>query len=517
MITEKVAYLANVLTIACADGRLSRREEGILHVIAESIGASEADIEEAKSLLMRGDYRLIPLKVTAERLQNIEDMVMVAMADGSLSGHETTPIESFTDALGLTQKEMDSIVTRAQQRLRNKEFQAAPRRTIRRRGPTPTQAPRYHPKAPKPPPTPPQPPAVPPVPPRARQPSPPKPPPLPLVPPKPPEVPKPPAMPKSYRQQPAERARPSRERQRKPRTKKAKKRQLLPAPPPTPPVQAERPRPERKPREEVRSVERKPVFVPPSTGIVVAFAGIASDALQIALREAASASKTGQYETTTTAWHYAVWPTAEIRLAARCALAAAALANHIVYVDGKQQNWDETFGFCRCALARMGADSSDGYCFGCDDEFLNIWGCRQARMDWSDSADWFTLGSFEGSDGFAFDKNAIWNMLQANLAKVQHCPFLDTARMKVALENLPDRIKARGRWRFREAQGDAKNAQTRTVNESIQGSVFSYETLVDGVAPSGDYDALRLISRTTKAIAGKPLAAACLKRGAGMW
>ena len=249
---------------------------------------------------------------------------------------------------------------------------------------------------------------------------------------------------------------------------------------------------------------------------MLTFAGIASDALQLALREAGSASEKGTYETTTTPWHYAVWPETEIRLAARCALAAAALANHAVYVNGRQQAWDDVFGFCPCALARMASDMPDAYCFGSDDEFLNIWGCRQARMDWSAAAHWFALGSFEGRDGFAFDKEAIWRLLQANLGRVAHCPFLDMARMKTALANLPDRIKARGRWRFREAQSESGVAETRMVNENIQGCVFSYETLVDGIAPNDEYDAIRLISRAAKA-AGRPLPAAALKRGMGSW
>ncbi|MCK5850699.1 MAG: hypothetical protein KAH23_07255, partial [Kiritimatiellae bacterium] len=348
MIYQQVIYLANVLSIACSDGKITPDEDKILKSIASRIGADVNTVEQAKKLLIKGNYVLQPLKVTTDRVRNIEDMVMVAMADGKLGESEAAPIEQFTDMLGITQKEMDSIVARAQAKLQeDTEAIRYTKRRVARKAKTVS-------------PPPPLPEVVPP--------------PLPPLP-----------VSTKVEQHVVE--------------KKQKLHSLS------------KPSGHHQRKKQKKPEDRRPVskdqYKPPADGLVITFSGSSSDVMTVALDALRSAPESGEHRTSSGKLYYGIWPDANLVKATGVALAIAGLLSRKVYVNGEEVSWDDLFAFTRCAVKRIASDNPVEYCFGCYDESLNIWGCRQAGMDWSETAEWFALGSFKDADGFIFDKNAI--------------------------------------------------------------------------------------------------------------
>ena len=446
MIYQQVIYLANVLSIACSDGKITPDEDKILKSIASRIGADVNTVEQAKKLLIKGNYVLQPLKVTTDRVRNIEDMVMVAMADGKLGESEAAPIEQFTDMLGITQKEMDSIVARAQAKLQeDTEAIRYTKRRVARKAKTVS-------------PPPPLPEVVPP--------------PLPPLP-----------VSTKVEQHVVE--------------KKQKLHSLS------------KPSGHHQRKKQKKPEDRRPVskdqYKPPADGLVITFSGSSSDVMTVALDALRSAPESGEHRTSSGKLYYGIWPDANLVKATGVALAIAGLLSRKVYVNGEEVSWDDLFAFTRCAVKRIASDNPVEYCFGCYDESLNIWGCRQAGMDWSETAEWFALGSFKDADGFIFDKNAISAMLEKRLRHVAICPFLSRACMSAALEKLPRTIKAKSGWRFSEVAGDATKSVLRTVTENVHGCLYSYEAQVNGMVPANEYEAIRLIRGAAKACGIKNL------------
>lgn len=114
-----IIHLANVLTIAEADGTLSEKEYGALCEVMLRIGADENDLDAARDRLEREPpYRLQPLSNAADNMKMVENMVLVALADGHVSPYESQPLEAFLSSLGFVQADMDMIVKRVRVRLR---------------------------------------------------------------------------------------------------------------------------------------------------------------------------------------------------------------------------------------------------------------------------------------------------------------------------------------------------------------------------------------------------------------
>ena len=111
---DKATYLANVLSVAKADGTDSREEALALQAIAERIDAEQSHFLGAQRLLAAGNYQLTPVQSRRHRMSNVQDMVMMAMADGEVSKQESGPIEAFSAQLELSQVDMDILVKRAQ-------------------------------------------------------------------------------------------------------------------------------------------------------------------------------------------------------------------------------------------------------------------------------------------------------------------------------------------------------------------------------------------------------------------
>src|SRR5207247_1533742 len=70
-------------------------------------------------------------------------------------------------------------------------------------------------------------------------------------------------------------------------------------------------------------------------------------------------------------------------------------------------------------------------CFGKDENRINPWGCKQARMDWNEWSSWFSYGRWEQSgiinkrNVWVFDKERIRHDLATNLHRFRFCPYLN--------------------------------------------------------------------------------------------
>ena len=131
---ERAEYLANVLSVMDSGRHPSRREAVVLDYIAREIGADKSDLRRARDVLTTSEHRLHMLPDSDARLPNLEHMVMLALADGNVDGHEAEPIEKIARALSYSQIDINMMVRRAKSKLQKLGGSSAqPTRTISRR------------------------------------------------------------------------------------------------------------------------------------------------------------------------------------------------------------------------------------------------------------------------------------------------------------------------------------------------------------------------------------------------
>jgi hypothetical protein len=116
-LADKILYLVNVLAIATADGEVAQAEAMALQDIMLRLGAGQEELQAAqRRLATPSGAALTPLPDPADCMACIEDMVLIALADGAPHADETGPIEEFMDRLGFVQADMDLIMPRVRKR-----------------------------------------------------------------------------------------------------------------------------------------------------------------------------------------------------------------------------------------------------------------------------------------------------------------------------------------------------------------------------------------------------------------
>lgn len=173
------------------------------------------------------------------------------------------------------------------------------------------------------------------------------------------------------------------------------------------------------------------------------------------------------------------------------ASALAGMRNRKLYFNGEELRWDEAFGFVWCAGARATAYRPNEYCFGREENRINPWGCKQARMEWGEWAPWMSYGSWEktglvkSTNVFVFDKERIRHELETNLFRLRFCPHLNTQFIEAVLRNFPDRVEVKdnGPWKYNRAY-EAHPGVIKIVERQESGSItFASEYYSDGVRP----------------------------------
>lgn len=148
---QKVSYLANVLSIAKPEEQMGSSELAVLQEIIDRLDVDWNSLQEAKKLVAGGIYSLRLMREAGVRRDNIEDMIAISLADGSLSDDETNPIEKMSETLGFSQADMDMIVRRAE--LRVQKLKSAP---VNKHNQPPPEPPKKQKPVQKTPPPPPQ-------------------------------------------------------------------------------------------------------------------------------------------------------------------------------------------------------------------------------------------------------------------------------------------------------------------------------------------------------------------------
>ena len=115
---EIISYLANLITIASADGSVSKKEEAAVERVCNEINAKKTDLEEAKKITKKGHYLVTPVGRYSERIRNLEDMIFIALSDNDLSDSEKSVILSFAKAVGTKQEQINTILSEAITRFR---------------------------------------------------------------------------------------------------------------------------------------------------------------------------------------------------------------------------------------------------------------------------------------------------------------------------------------------------------------------------------------------------------------
>ena len=229
----------------------------------------------------------------------------------------------------------------------------------------------------------------------------------------------------------------------------------------------------------------------PSKGVAVEFAESTASGFVDAVRKAKLAPKNSECVNGKKIWYMAAWPKDQIADAANLVEDLKGMRNRKVWVDGKESRWDDVFGFTWCSERRNIAYRPLEYCFGVDEKRLNIWGCKNARMDWAKWSEWFSYGTFKkgsllkSGHVFAFDKKRIRHELETNLYRFRFCPHLNFKLVEAVLENLPDEVEvnSKGDWTYKrdyeESPGSIK-IKEKTVEE---GYSYTDEYYASGVAP----------------------------------
>lgn len=388
---QKVTYLANVILIARADGKLSPHETDAIESIQKSIGAKKTELNKAHKVAEAQNYEMSPVGHWTDKTKNLEDIIYVSMIDGSVDQAEKPLIIGFARQINVSQDQINIIVRDV--------------RNVISSGTSSALCPSC-------------------------------------------------------------------------RAKIQSNVKFCP-----------------ECGASIADVaEKKAVSVSyeiPKSGIVIEFAESTASGFAHAVQNQQIAPINATCLKGKTSWYIAAWPSKEIIQAMKLVENLKGMRNRKVYVDGEEFRWDEVFGFAWCARQRNTAYRPMEYCFGLDEKRLNIWGCKQAQMDWAEWSDWLGYGSFSNKGllknqvCFVFDKNRIRHELETNLFKCRFCPHLRFDLIEAVLKELPDEVtpSEKGPWVYKRDYNETPESIKIKVESSEGGYTYTDEYYSSGVAP----------------------------------
>ncbi|SHK59463.1 hypothetical protein SAMN02745216_03728 [Desulfatibacillum alkenivorans DSM 16219] len=107
---DVVACLANILMIAGSDKKFTHQEQEIVEKVRLELGADDALLEQAVALVHGGNYQITPVGRFSDQVRNLEDMLLVSMADNTLAMEEKKEILHFAQQLKLTQDQINRML-----------------------------------------------------------------------------------------------------------------------------------------------------------------------------------------------------------------------------------------------------------------------------------------------------------------------------------------------------------------------------------------------------------------------
>ena len=389
MISEPVPFLANIILIAHADGKLSPSELGQLEAIRKEFKFKKSDFNAAVRLVDQGNHKLTPVGSFADQVKNLELMLRVAFADDDLDKAEASLVVEFCKAVGLTQDQLNKIRAEVLANLKQQEMIC-----------------------------------------------------------------------------------PSCGGSSEPNSQFCSKCGA-----------------NLKEQKEAIKVDLNI----PKNGLSIEFAESTAASFSKALEISKTSNDFQSCQRNKKNWYLAVYNSGDLKDALPLVEALTGIRNRRVYIDGQEKNWDEVFGFSWCASQRSTAYKPIEYCFGKDDNRLNPWGCKQAKMDWTEWARWFQYGNWEKTGllgrtiQWRFDKKRIRHDLNANLFRFRFCPHINIKLGEAIVNHMPETVTPDSdpNWGYRQQYEQVPGAIKVVKKEKSDGYVYTEEFWSDGVYPKG--------------------------------
>jgi len=248
----------------------------------------------------------------------------------------------------------------------------------------------------------------------------------------------------------------------------------------------------------------------PATGYAIEFCESSAAGFPAALEHAKSAPTFASCIRAKKTWYLAAWPEQSLLEVTGLAQLLSGIRNRKCYHNGSELPWEELFGFAWCRRNRDQAYRPIEYCFGKDETRVNPWGCKQAQLDWTEWAQWFSYGQFRraglltSAHVWQFDKARIRHELMTNLHQFRYCPHLRMSLIDCVLRAIPDvvEVPSRGAWKFSRADEEVPGSIKIVEVDQSGPFAFKNEYYADGVRPVG-LQVLRDVLR-------KALAEACI-------
>ncbi len=388
---EKIIYLANIVSVARADGNISPKEIDAIEKIQKTIGARKTELNKAYKVAESQDYEINPVGHWSDKIHNLEDVIYVSMVDGLIDDKEKPSILKFAKQINIKQEQIKYIVADVKN-----EISSLTSKTIC------------------------------------------------------------------------------------PNCKSVIKNIAKFCPECGASIQEE--------------LEKKIINVSydiPKSGISIEFAESTAAGFAHAVQEQQKAPFNATCLKGQKTWYLATWPKEEILQVIKLVENLSVMHNRKAYVDGVESRWEDVFGFSWCAGERNSAQRPLEYCFGPDEKRLNIWGCKQARMEWTEWSEWFGYGSFKNTGvmnkrvGFVFDKKRIRHELETNLFKCRFCPYLRFDLIDAVLKELPDEVTPtdKGPWVYKRDYNNSPGSIKVKVKTSEGGYTYTDEYYSSWVVP----------------------------------
>ena len=346
---QKITYLANLVAVSRADGSVSPNETQAIDTALKHIGARKTTLKKGDALAQSEGFVPTAVGSFSARIANLEDMMLVSLADGVLDQAETPVVLAFAKKVGITNEQLQRVLSEVRASLTSSEATRA-----------------------------------------------------------------------------------------------------------CPGCSASVPREVKFCPECGGSLELSDKaaaiaveYTIPSVSVAIEFAESTASGFVDAVRKAKAAPQNAECEKGKKTWYMAAWPKDLMTDAAKLVEDLKGMRNRKVWVDGKESRWDDVFGFTWCSEQRNTAYRPLEYCFGIDDKRLNLWGCKNARMDWVKWSDWFSYGNFKkggllsARHIFVFDKKRIRHELETNLFQFRFCPHLDFKLVEAVLAQLPEEVEVK--------------------------------------------------------------------------
>lgn len=106
---EIITYLANIIALARADGILNTNEELACEQIYRTFNIKKSQIKEAQKLVESPDFDLRLVSRFSDQIRNLEDMILVCLADGEMSDIEKQMISDYIKLTKITDAQVDDI------------------------------------------------------------------------------------------------------------------------------------------------------------------------------------------------------------------------------------------------------------------------------------------------------------------------------------------------------------------------------------------------------------------------